>query len=189
MSKYRLSIAFSALLLMLGCAHSPVPEQPATASSASDTEVQAKKPADPRYDLPEADKRALTLFLDSQSFEYVEDERVLISGPLSSGAPDHPTPTGSFRVQSKQKNKRSGSYTNYFDQPTPMPYALQFSGPYYVHEGYLPGHAASHGCVRLTYEDAMLLYSRIRVGDPIRIVKTGGQRPRTELVSGLPLVF
>lgn len=189
MRKHRLLIALAALLLTLGCAHDPVPEQPATASSALDTEVQAKKPRDPRYDLPEADRRALTIFLDSQSFEYVEDERILIAGPLSSGAPEHPTPSGDFSVLSKQKNKRSGSYTNYFDQPTPMPYALQFRGPYYIHEGYLPGHAASHGCVRLAYEDAVLLYSRIRVGDPVRIVNNRAQERRAESASGLPLVF
>lgn len=189
MGKYRLTIALSAILLISGCAHSPGPGETETVSTTSVTKFRETEQTDPRYNLPPANKRALTIFLDSQSFEYVEDERVLISGPVSSGSQEHPTPSGNFRVLSKQKDKRSGSYTNYFDQPTPMPYALRFHGPFYVHEGYLPGHAASHGCVRLPYEDARLLYSRIRVGDPIRVVKEGGQPQSAELISGMPLVF
>ena len=186
---FRLAIALSAVLLVSGCAHGPGPEETQPASPTSDTTGQEEEPSDYRYRLPEANKRALTIFLDSQSFEYVEDDQVLISGPVSAGAKEHPTPAGNFRVLSKQKDKRSGSYTNYFDEPTPMPYALQFRGPYYVHEGYLPGHAASHGCVRLAYEDAALLYSRIRVGDPVNVAKNGGPGGAVELVSGLPLVF
>lgn len=154
-----------------------------------DTTGPEEEQSDYRYHLPEANKRALTIFIDSQSFEYVEDEQVLISGPISSGSPEYPTPTGTFQVLSKQKDKRSGSYTNELDEPTPMPYALQFRGPYYVHEGHLPGHAASHGCVRLAYKDAALLYSRIHAGDPVNVIKDGGRNGSTDLVSGLPLVF
>jgi hypothetical protein len=67
----------------------------------------------------------------------------------------------------------AGKYTNYFDQNTPMPYSLQFHGPYFIHEGWLPGHADSHGCVRLKYEDAKLLFSRVQVGDPVLIKREG----------------
>ncbi len=121
-------------------------------------------PPDPKS-LPPASKRQLDIRLASQKFNYFEDDELVWSGPISSGAPEHPTPKGRFSVLSKNINKRSGSYTNSFDQPTPMPYSLQFTGPYFVHEGWLPGHAASHGCVRLRYEDARFVYARIRVGD------------------------
>jgi len=131
---------------------------------------------DPRYGLPPAQSRALTIFIGSQTFEYVEDGRVIASGSVSSGSAEHPTPTGSFHVLSKQKDKRSGKYTNYFDQNTPMPYSLQFDGPYFIHEGWLPGYADSHGCVRLQYEDARFLFSRMQVGDPVRVVAQGEAR-------------
>jgi hypothetical protein len=123
-------------------------------------------PPDPAT-LPPANKRQLDIRLASQRFNYFEDDQLVWSGPISSGAPEHPTPKGDFRVQSKDIDKRSGSYTNFFDLPTPMPYALQFSGPYWIHEGYLPGEPASHGCVRLRYEDAKFVYSRIKVGDRV----------------------
>ena len=123
-------------------------------------------PPDPAT-LPQPDKRQLDIRLASQRFNYFENDQLVWSGLISSGAPEHPTPRGSFKLLSKTKNKRSGSYTNFFDQPTPMPYALQFIGPYFVHEGYLPGKPASHGCVRLRYEDARFVYERMRVGDRI----------------------
>ncbi|ESQ08561.1 MAG TPA: murein L,D-transpeptidase [Chromatiaceae bacterium] len=119
--------------------------------------------------LPSAQTRQLDILLDSQTFNYYEDGELLWSGRISAGTAEHPTPTGNFRVRAKNKNKRSGSYTNSFNMPTPMPYALQFLGPYWVHEGYVPNEPASHGCVRLRYEDAKFVYSRIRVGDPINV--------------------
>jgi lipoprotein-anchoring transpeptidase ErfK/SrfK len=181
--------------LLGGCAHRPIEpaaemmnsqasaqiEQVSQASVTPDPELLRPRPQsklihpekDPRYGLPPAQSRALTIFLGSQTFEYVEDDRVVASGSISSGSAEHPTPTGSFHVLSKQKDKRSGKYTNYFDQNTPMPYSLQFYGPYFIHEGWLPGYADSHGCVRLQYEDARLLFSRIQVGDPVHVVAQG----------------
>ena len=126
-------------------------------------------PPDPES-LPAADSRQLDIRLGSQTFNYYEDGQLVWSGKISSGAAEHPTPKGSFSVQSKLRNKRSGSYTNFFDRPTPMPYALQFSGPYWVHEGYVPNEPASHGCVRLRCEDAKFVYARIQVGDPVNVV-------------------
>lgn len=132
---------------------------------------------DARYHLPRGESRALNIYLGSQTFEYLEDGQVLISGHISSGAKGHPTPAGAFRVLSKIKDKRSGKYTNGLDENTPMPYSLQFTGPYFVHEGWVPGYADSHGCVRLHYEDARLLYDRIRVGDPVLVKAQGAARP------------
>jgi hypothetical protein len=57
-----------------------------------------------------------------------------------------------------------------------MPYSLQFRGPYFVHEGWVPGYADSHGCVRLRYEDARLLFDRIQLGDRIAVKRSGAAR-------------
>lgn len=125
-------------------------------------------PPDPAT-LPDAGKRQLDIRLGSQRFNYFEDDKLVWSGLVSSGAPEYPTPKGSYRLLSKQEDKVSRSYTNFFDMPTPMPYSLQFKGPYFIHEGYLPGVPASQGCVRLRYEDARFVYQRLRIGDPIVI--------------------
>jgi lipoprotein-anchoring transpeptidase ErfK/SrfK len=131
---------------------------------------------DDRYKLPLAQNRALTVFIDTQTFEYVEDGRVLVSGPISSGTAKHPTPTGDYRVMSKDIDKRSGKYTNEINEPTPMPYSMQFRGPYFVHEGWVPGYPDSHGCVRLRYEDARLLFDRMQLGDPVLVKRSGAAR-------------
>jgi lipoprotein-anchoring transpeptidase ErfK/SrfK len=156
--------------------------QAATGSAANVSEVARREaamapvsqvvdplPPDPQ-ELPDAGKRQLDILLGSQRFNYYEDDQLVWSGLISSGAPEHPTPRGEFRVTAKDRHKRSGSYTNYFDRPTPMPYALQFLGPYWVHEGYVPNEPASHGCVRLRYEDARFVYARMRVGDPVHVI-------------------
>jgi lipoprotein-anchoring transpeptidase ErfK/SrfK len=190
-------IAFAcilAALAVIGCAHQPE-ESVSEAVVASEPAAAPKRlrpllvrpQDDARYGLPPARSRALTIFLGSQTFEYVEDGRVFASGEVSSGSASHPTPSGNFRVLSKDENKRSGKYTNYFDENTPMPYSLQFHGPYFVHEGWLPGHADSHGCVRLHYEDARLLFARIKVGDAIRVKKNGRARSSKPLAYLFPV--
>jgi hypothetical protein len=127
-------------------------------------------PPDPAS-LQPADSRELKILLGQRRFEYYEDEQVVWSGKVSAGVEEHPTPRGEFRVTAKDIDKRSGSYTNYFNWPTPMPYALQFNGPYWVHEGYVPNENASHGCVRLRHDDAKFVYARMQVGDHVTVVE------------------
>jgi hypothetical protein len=173
------------LLWLAGCASQPYPplpedlsapvRQPAAAASIEAVSAERPFPQDvepppPDPDgLPAAEERQLDIRLGPQRFRYFEDDRLVWSGVISAGTAEHPTPEGSYRVQSKQRHKRSGSYTNAFDQPTPMPYALQFRGPYYVHEGYVTGRPESHGCVRLRYHDARFLFARMQPGDHIVI--------------------
>lgn len=129
---------------------------------------QEVNPAPPDPDaLPSAEKRQLDIRLAKQRFHYFEDGELVWTGPISAGTREHPTPKGDYRVQRKDVDKRSGSYTNFFERPTPMPYALQFRGPYWVHEGYVTGKPESHGCVRLRHADARFVFERIRVGDRI----------------------
>ena len=189
-----LFLCILATIGLAGCAHQPEQAPTAAAAPAEPGPAPARRrpdllppDKDPRYQSPRAQSRKLTIFLESQTFEYVEDGRIFASGEVTSGAAQHPTPAGSFRVLSKDVDKRSGSYTNYYDQPTPMPYSLQFYGPYFIHEGYMPGHADSHGCVRLHYEDARLLFDRMRVGDPVLVKKDGGARSAKPLSHLFPV--
>lgn len=141
-------------------------QEPEVSFSAPVSQEVDPPPPDPAA-LGSAEKRQLDIRLAKQRFNYFEDDRLVWSGPISSGTAEHPTPKGDYRVQSKDINKRSGSYTNFFERPTPMPYSLQFTGPYFVHEGYVTGRPESHGCVRLRYQDAKFIYARMRVGDRI----------------------
>jgi hypothetical protein len=51
----------------------------------------------------------------------------------------------------------------------PMPYFMRFSEGIGMHEGYLPGYPASHGCVRMPKEEAMAFYKAVEVGTPVTV--------------------
>jgi L,D-transpeptidase catalytic domain len=74
--------------------------------------------------------------------------------PVSTGMPGHPTPLGIFSIIGKELYHRSNLYD---DAPMPYMQRLTWSGVA-MHEGALPGYAASHGCVRLPHEFAQRLY-------------------------------
>ncbi len=118
---------------------------------------------------PPAESRSLRIRLDSQAFDYYEDGELLLTGPIASGKSGSATPTGRFAVLSKDKDKVSSLYTNEIGTQAWMPYSLQFYGNYFVHEGWLPGYPASHGCVRLGHYHAKLLFERMRIGDPVTV--------------------
>jgi lipoprotein-anchoring transpeptidase ErfK/SrfK len=173
-----------AIIVLLGvlsasaCHHVPPHQAQQTQATRADTSAPADRPrqTDPEVlaeTLPPAKNRQLHIELGDQRFLYFEDDRLVRSGQISAGTKEHPTPTGDFRVLNKEKNKVSRSYTNYFDMPTPMPYSLQFYGPYFIHEGWVPGHPDSHGCVRLHYEDARFLFERMKRGDAVKITGAG----------------
>ncbi len=120
---------------------------------------------------PSGPSRRLSIHLESQRFTYAESGQVLRAGPVSSGKRGYGTPAGSFQVLSKQRHKVSSRYAGYDGRPASMPYAIQFRSNYFIHQGRLPGYAASHGCVRLRGPDAQFLFSRLRPGDPVLITR------------------
>ncbi len=79
--------------------------------------------------------------------------------PISSGK--HGTPAKKFVLMSKEKDHYSTKYDNAW-----MPYSMRLFGNYFLHGGILPSYAASHGCVRLIYENAVFVYNWADVGTP-----------------------
>ena len=84
--------------------------------------------------------------------------------PVSTGTPGHPTPMGVFSVIEKDRWHRSNLY-----QSAPMFYMqrLTWSGVA-MHEGMLPGFAASHGCIRMPTAFASKLWVTTKLG--VRVV-------------------
>lgn len=80
--------------------------------------------------------------------------------PISSGTASHPTPTGVFSVIQKNRHHRSNLYSN---APMPFMQRLTWSG-IALHQGHLPGYAASHGCIRLPGDFASFLWRTTRLG-------------------------
>ena len=112
------------------------------------------------------------------------------SSRISSGREGYRTPTGHFQVIRKDEDHRSSLYGDYVDDSshvvkanvdsrrdrrpsrshfvgTPMPYFLEFSPGYGLHQGYLPGVPASHGCIRMPFWKARQFYNAAHIGTPV----------------------
>src|SRR5260370_20894041 len=85
-------------------------------------------------------------------------------GPVSTGVPGHPTPTGVFSIIEKARYHPSNLYSN-----APMPYMqrITWSGVA-LHEGVLPGYPASHGCIRMSHDFAQKLWPITNLG--VRVI-------------------
>jgi L,D-transpeptidase catalytic domain len=86
---------------------------------------------------------------------------------VSTGVQGHPTPLGVFSVISKERWHRSNIYSG-----APMPYMqrITWSG-IALHAGVVPGHPASHGCIRLTNDFAIRLWHLTRRGTRVIIAR------------------
>ncbi|HEX8125640.1 MAG TPA: L,D-transpeptidase family protein [Allosphingosinicella sp.] len=85
---------------------------------------------------------------------------------VSTGKPGHRTPTGRFDILQKHAKHYSSIYNN-----APMPYMQRLTwGGIALHAGQIPGHPASHGCVRLPLAFAKNLFSVTRIGASVHII-------------------
>src|SRR3984957_2718290 len=84
---------------------------------------------------------------------------------VSTGTEGHPTPLGVFSVISKQRWHRSNIYS-----AASMPYMqrITWSG-IALHAGVVPGHPASHGCIRLKNDFAIRLWHLTKRGTRVII--------------------
>ena len=100
------------------------------------------------------------------------DNGVLIArSPVSTGTRGHPTPLGVFSVIGKQRWHRSNIYS-----AAPMPYMqrITWSG-IALHAGVVPGHPASHGCIRLKEDFTIRLWHLTKRGTRVIIARNDVQ--------------
>lgn len=85
---------------------------------------------------------------------------------VSTGQPGYDTPTGTFQILQKRKDHKSNLYDG---APMPFMQRLTWDG-IALHGGAIPGHPASHGCVRLPARFAGALYGITELGANVVIV-------------------
>jgi hypothetical protein len=102
--------------------------------------------------------------IGSQHVSLYADGAFVARGPVSTGVPGHPTPRGVFTVIQKDRYHHSNIYSG-----APMPYMqrITWSGVA-IHQGVLPGHPASHGCIRTSNEFALRLWGITKLG--VRVI-------------------
>ena len=137
-------------------------------------------------------KAAIVIELHTQEAFLYKGKAQISSSRISTGREGHNTPVGQFSVLQKDVDHHSSVYGYYADAsgrpvkenidirkgPKPpgthfvgasMPFYLEFRPGYGLHQGYLPGFPASHGCVRMPSWKARQFYEAARIGTPVTV--------------------
>ena len=137
-------------------------------------------------------KPKIEIDLTEQVIHYFKGGQLVGVSPISSGREGHSTMTGTYRIMDKDVDHRSSLYGAYCDQNrqivvpdvdstkdekpkgtqfigAEMPFFMRISGGVGMHEGYLPGYPASHGCIRLPRDMAEAFFFATPVGTPVEI--------------------
>ena len=98
--------------------------------------------------------------LHNQRVTVYDAQGWILRAPVSSGQKGRETPAGIFSVIQKEAEHYSNIYD---DAYMPHMQRITWSG-IALHGGVLPGHAASHGCVRMPFDFAERLFDATRLG-------------------------
>lgn len=131
---------------------------------------------------------------EQKAYFYKADQLVGVS-IISTGREGFGTPSGSFKIQQLDRDHLSSRYGDYVDAKTgeivmkdidrmkdPMPKGAKYDGakmPFFMrvhggvgmHEGFLPGYPASHGCIRMPGFMAEAFFRNVSVGTPVTITQ------------------
>lgn len=124
---------------------------------------------------PEAPPRGplqIIISIADQRVSLFDNGTLIARSSVSTGTQGHPTPLGVFSVIGKQRWHRSNIYS-----AAPMPYMqrITWSG-IALHAGVVPGHPASHGCIRLKNDFAIRLWHLTKRGTRV-IIAHGDVQP------------
>lgn len=168
-------IAFTAFMLSAGIAHAQFlfwPQHRFWAGHYApfkhkhhhrQTNSESAKNARPE-DPPKGPLQIIISIAD-QRVSLFDNGALIARSSVSTGTQGHPTPLGVFSVISKQRWHRSNIYS-----AAPMPYMqrITWSG-IALHAGVVPGHPASHGCIRLKNDFAIRLWHLTKRGTRVII--------------------
>ena len=120
-------------------------------------------------------------------------KQLVIETQVSTGKSGYSTPTGTYRIQEKRREKRStlyGSWVNSsgsivrssgeaWNRPAggarfigaEMPYWMRVNGSIGMHVGDVPNFPASHGCIRVPVSVQPLIFSKVGLGTEVKIMR------------------
>ena len=135
---------------------------------------------------------SIAINISEQRAFFLKGKQVIGETDISSGRDGYDTPPGHYSVIQKDRDHRSTLYGEFVNSsgavvrenadmtkmtPPPgthflgakMPFFLRFESGYGLHAGMLPGHRASHGCVRLPLNMAEHFFNAATVGTPVLV--------------------
>ncbi|MBM3624353.1 MAG: hypothetical protein FJX16_03345, partial [Alphaproteobacteria bacterium] len=133
---------------------------PAAEKTGATTAREAKAEA-PQFDRP----LFLIASIADQHVSIYNHHGLVVRSAISTGIPGHPTPRGIFSIIGRERFHRSNIYSS---APMPFMQRITWSG-IAMHLGVVPGHPASHGCIRLPAAFAAKLWGMTRIGERVVI--------------------
>ena len=134
--------------------------------------------------------------LSEQRGMLMNGNTVVMDYPISSGTKKHPTPTGSYKIIERIKNKkRSNLYGKIYDasgkvinsnadtrkdtvpeggrfEGAPMSYWMRLTGDGIgMHKGKVPRYPASHGCIRTYSKVVPTVFAKTGHGTPVTVTQ------------------
>lgn len=88
------------------------------------------------------------------------------------GKSDDWTRAGVYRVENKDADHISRSYTNAYGVPAPMPNALRIYEHVWIHTGDIAAGYCSHGCINLPMMPSISLFKWADVGTPVVVLQS-----------------
>ena len=134
-------------------------------SSAGKRDKNSKK-EEAKKSAPRGAIYAIVSLADQHVTVYDSTGRIAQSR-ISTGMPGHPTPIGLFTILGKERWHRSNIYSG---APMPFMQRITWSGVA-MHLGVVPGHPASHGCIRLPDGFAQQFWGMTQIGSRVMIAR------------------
>src|ERR1700746_1756537 len=168
-------IAFAIFMLSAGIAHAQFLFWPQYTSwpghyapfehKHQNRHTKSESAKDARPEAPPKGPLQIIISIADQRVSLFDNGALIARSSASTGTQGHPTPLGVFSVISKQRWHRSNIYS-----AAPMPYMqrITWSG-IALHAGVVPGHPASHGCIRLKNDFAIRLWHLTKRGTRVII--------------------
>ena len=110
---------------------------------------------------------AIVSLNDQRVTVYDANGRKMLQSPVSTGSTNYETPVGIYSVVQKKEQHQSNQYE---DGNMPFMQRITWTG-IALHAGVLPGHPASHGCVRLPIAFAERLFGLTDIGLRVIVVR------------------
>jgi lipoprotein-anchoring transpeptidase ErfK/SrfK len=141
--------------------------------------------------------KRIVIDLGAQTATAMENGKAVKTMPISSGKKGHETTPGHFKITERDKDHMSSTYGKCVSgkssrnvskgaksckkgekyEGAPMNFFQRFNGTEGLHQGLLPGHPDSHGCVRLGKGNAEWLWNWAEVGTPVDVAVPAKKAP------------
>jgi lipoprotein-anchoring transpeptidase ErfK/SrfK len=192
-----LGLLLLAVLFVTGCAHDPRLREDTDYLGGYRPEVHPQRANFDNVSYWDGDgvsgSPSIRISLSEQRAYFYKGGELVGISVISSGREGFGTTTGNFKITQKSRDHKSNLYGDYVDAQTGavvmkdidvkkdrkppgtvfdgarMPYFMRIVGGIGMHEGFLPGYAASHGCIRMPGFMAAKFFDNVEKGTPVTV--------------------